>query len=66
MHNDFTLSPEKLEVTHIMVSNYCCNIANEYGIKISGADKLVSNSGDKSKYVLHYRYLWLYLSLGMN
>ena len=34
-------------------------------IKIGGVNKLVSNLGNKSKYVLHYRNLQLYLSLGM-
>ena len=29
-----------------MLSNYCNNIANEYGIKIGNANKLVSNSGN--------------------
>ena len=28
-HNDFTLAPEKLEISQNMLSNYCCNIANE-------------------------------------
>ena len=41
------------------------DIANKYGIKIGGVDKLVPNLGPKSKYVVHYRNLRLYLSLGM-
>ena len=48
-----------------MLSNYCFSIANEYGIKIGGAKKLVPNLGDKSKYVVDYRILQLYLPLGM-
>ena len=32
---------------------------------MGGANKLVPNLGNKSKYVLHYRNLQLYLSLGM-
>ena len=40
-------------------------IANEYGIKIGGVNKLIPNLDNKSKYVLHYRNLQLYLSLGM-
>ena len=48
----------------------CCQIvaailANKYCIKIGGVNKLVQNLGNKSKYVLHYRNLQLYLSLGM-
>ena len=48
-----------------MLSNYCSNIANEYGIKIGSANKLVPNLGNKSKYVVHYRNLQLYFPLGM-
>ena len=40
-------------------------IANEYGIKIGGVNKLIPNLDNKSKYVLHYRNLQLHLSLGM-
>ena len=48
-----------------MLSNYCSSIENEYNIKIGGVNKLVPNLDNKSKYVLHYRNLHLYLSLGM-
>ena len=65
LHNDYPLAPEKLEISQNMLSNYCCNIATYYGIKIGGVNKLVPNLGNKSKYVVHYRNLQLYLSLGM-
>ena len=48
-----------------MLSNYCFSIANEYGIKIGRVNKFVPNLGNKSKYVVHYRNLQLYLSLRM-
>ena len=48
-----------------MLSNYCSSIADDYGIKTDGVNKLVPNLGNKSKYVVHYRNLQLYLSLGM-
>ena len=48
-----------------MLSNFCSNIANEYGIKNVGVKKLVPNSGNKTKCVVRYRNLRLYLSLGM-
>ena len=54
LHNDYLLAPEKLQICHNMLSNYCCNIANKYDIKIGGVNKLVPNLGNKSKYVLHY------------
>ena len=65
LHNDYPLSPEKFEISHNILSKYCSNMADEYGIKVGGVNKLVPNFGNKSKYVLHYRNLQLYLSLGM-
>ena len=47
------------------MSEYCRKIANEYKIKVGDVKKLIVNLGNKSKYVLHYRNLQLYLSLGM-
>ena len=61
-HNDYSLAPEKLEINHNMQSDYCSSIANEYGIKIGGVNKLIPNSGNKIKYVLHYRNLQAYHS----
>ena len=65
LQNNYSLAPEKLEISHNMLSNYCSGTANSYGIKIGGVNKLVPNLGSKSKNVLHYRNLHLYLSLGM-
>ena len=64
MHNDYPLAPKKLEVTQNMFPNYCNNVANEYGIKIGGVNKLAPNLGNESKYLLHNRNLQLHLSLG--
>ena len=47
------------------MSSYCSSIANKHDIKIGVVNKLVPNLGNKSNYVLHYRNLQLYLSLGM-
>ena len=65
LHNDYPLAPEKLEISQNMSANYCFYIENEYGINIGGVNKLVPNIGNKSKYVVHYRNLQLYLSLEM-
>ena len=61
LHNDYPLAPEKLKINQNILSKYCSDIANKYGIKIGE----VPNLGNKEKYVIHYRNLQLYLSLGM-
>ena len=48
-----------------MLSKYCKEIPDNYKIKIGDVKKLIPNLGNKAKYVLHYRNLQLYLSLGM-
>ena len=65
LHNDYPLAPEKLAVSSDMLSKYCKEIADKYEIKVGDVKKLISNIGNKTKYVLHYRNLQLYLSLGM-
>ena len=46
-----------------MLSQYCSNIGDKYQIKFGRARKLVPNLGNKSKYVVQYKNLQLYLSL---
>ena len=65
LHNDYPLAPEKLAVSSDMLSKYCKEIADRYKIKVGDVKKLIPNLGNKTKYVLHYRNLQLYLSLGM-
>ena len=65
LHNDCSLAPEKLAISHDMLSDYCKKIADEYKIKVGDVEKLIPNLGNKTNYVLHYRNLQLYLSLGM-
>ena len=65
LHNDYPLAPEKLAVTNDMLSNYCKEIVDKYNIKVGGVKKLIPNLGNKSKYVVHYKNIQLYLSLGM-
>ena len=64
MHNDYPLAKEKLAIPYDM-SDYCKKIADEYGIKVGDVKKLIPNLGNKTNYVVHYRNLQLYLSLGM-
>ena len=65
LHNDYPLAPEKLAIPYDMLSDYCKKITDEYEIKVGDVKKLIPNLGDKTNYVLHYRNLQLYLSLGM-
>ena len=65
LHNDYPLAPEKLAVSSDMLSKYCKNIADKYEIKVGDVKKLIPDLGNKTKYVLHYRNLQLYLPLGM-
>ena len=48
LHNDYSLAPEKLEITQNMLSKYCSDIANKYEKKkIGGVNKLVPNLRNK-------------------
>ena len=48
----------------------CCRnivkiITDKYKIKVGDIKKLISNLGNKTDYVVHYKYFQLYLSLGI-
>ena len=62
---DFPLAPEKFAVSNDMLSKYCKKTADIYDIKVGDIKKLIPNLGNKTNYVVHYRNLQLYLSLGM-
>ena len=64
-YSDYPLCPEKIEINSNMLSKYCSEIADKYGIKNGGVKKLIPNLGDKVEYVVHYKNLQYYLSLGM-
>ena len=65
LHNDYPFAPEKIAISHDILSNCCKKIADEYGIKVGDVKKLIPNLGNKTNYVVHYRNLQLYLSLGI-
>ena len=48
-----------------MLSKYCKKIDDEYDIKVGDGKKLIPNLRNKTKYVLHYINLQLYLFLRM-
>ena len=65
LHNDYPLAPRKVAVSDCMLSKYCREIADKYEIKIGDVKKLILDLDNKTYYVVHYRNLQLYLSLGM-
>ena len=60
MHNDYPLAPQKLTITTDMLSPYAklFNVHNK-------SEKLVPNLLNKSRYVVHYTTLQLYIKLGL-
>ena len=36
LNNDYPLCPEKIDISHDMLSKYCKDIADWYGIKVGG------------------------------
>ena len=64
LSNDYPLALEILPIPYDM-SDYCKKIADEYGIKVGNVRKLIPNLGDKTNYVVQYKNLQFYLSLGM-
>ena len=47
LHNDYPSAPERLEISQNMLSKYCLSIANKYGIKIDGVNKLIMVNNGK-------------------
>ena len=64
-HRTYPLAPEKFEINLDILSKYCNDVANKYGTKVVGVNKLVPNLRDKIKYVVHYRNLQHYMALGI-
>ena len=65
LHNDYPLAPENFAASSDMLSKYYKEIADRYKIKVGDIKKLIPSLSNKTEYVLHYRNLQLYLSLGM-
>ena len=65
LYNDYPLAPEKILVSDHMLSPYCKGLKDSENISSGRVHKLVPNLMTKDKYVLHYRNLQQYLSLGM-
>ena len=65
LQNGYPLASEKLAVSSDMLPNYCKKIGDNYEMKVGDVNKLKPNLGKKTNYVVHYRNLQLYLSLGI-
>lgn len=65
LHNDYPCAPEKIIVTEEMLSDYCKNIKKLLGNSSGRVSKLVPTLQKKERYVLHYKNLKLYESLGL-
>ena len=64
-HNDYPLAPEKMTVSKDQMSPYQKMLIDGLGVSFISCEKLVPNLMNKSRYVVHYRNLQLYLSLGL-
>jgi len=64
-NSDFPLCPEKLKVTDDMLSSYCQQLKEDLGLKEPSIGKLIPNLHNKTRYILQYKNLKLYLDLGM-
>ena len=64
LHSDYPLAPEKMLISHDMLSPYQQDLKKELEYKPTKAEKLVPNLWDKEKYVRHYRNLKQYLNQG--
>jgi len=65
-HQDYPLAPERKGVPFSQLSDYARHLCEILNLKGSvGTPKLLATLEDKERYVLHYRNLQLYLSLGL-
>ena len=64
-HNDYSLTPEKINIPKEWLSDYCLKIANAHNITTRTVKKLVPNFMNKNNYAIHYRNLQQGLKLGM-
>ena len=62
LHNDYPLAPEHVTISHDMLSPFQ---RKHFPPTRGEVRRLVANLNDKEKYVIHYRNLKLYVSLGM-
>ena len=59
------LAPETMPIKEEWLSQYQHDLVNQLGSKFTDCGKLVPNLLNKERYVVHYRNLKLYHTLGM-
>jgi len=59
------LAPETMPIKEEWLSQYQHDLVNQLGSKFTDCGKLVPNLLNKKRYVVHYRNLKLYHTLGM-
>ena len=64
-HNDYPLAPERMSIKQDQLSNYQKQLLNNNGSEQIECVKLIPNLNNKTKYVVHYTSLKLYLKLGL-
>jgi len=66
LHNDYPLAPEQVKVSADILSPYSLQLIDDLDMQNQTfTTKLIPNLNNKTNYVLHYRNLQQYLSLGM-
>ncbi|KAK3754326.1 hypothetical protein QZH41_017837, partial [Actinostola sp. cb2023] len=65
LHNDYPLASERQKVPQDWLSPYCHQVIEDLELNFTPTEKLVPNLNGKTHYILHYRNLQQYLSLGM-
>ena len=59
LHNDYLLTPDKIEIKKEILYEYQLMTSNCYNVPIRNVQKLASNLFHKEKYVLYYENLQL-------
>ena len=65
LHNCYPLAPEKTKITKDMISPYLDEMYVKLALKFKSSEKLCCTLNNKRNYIVHYRTLKLYLSLGL-
>ena len=65
MHNDYCLAPDRLLPTNEMLSPYQRDLKQKLSLPKNSTPKLIPNLLPKTKYIVHFRNLQLYIKYGM-